>query len=70
MTASELKSVVFTTLESFNSAIPAEEQLRLLANTPAGLSLSVAAQAEMEMHLKQLIARYALLTQADERVWP
>jgi len=68
MTVSELKSFVFTTLQSFNGAIPAEEQLRILANTPAGQSLPVAAKAEMEMHLKQLIARYALLTEADVRV--
>lgn len=65
MTVSELKSFVFTTLQSFNGAIPAEEQLRILANTPAGQSLPVAEKAEMEMHLKQLIARYALLTEAD-----
>jgi type VI secretion system protein VasL len=70
MTVSELKSVVFTTLQSFNRAIPAEEQLRILAQTPAGQPLPVATQAEVEMHLKQLIARYALLTEADVRVLP
>jgi len=68
MTVSELKSVVFTTLQSFNRAIPAEEQLRILANTPAGQPLPIASQADMEMHLKQLIARYALLTQVDGRL--
>jgi type VI secretion system protein VasL len=36
MTVSELKSVVFSAMQSFNQAIPAEEQLRALSQTPAG----------------------------------
>ena len=63
MTVSELKSVIFATQQLFNQSIPAEEQLRKLSQTPAGQSLPVAAQAEMEMHLKQLTARYAELKQ-------
>ncbi len=34
MTVSELKSVVFSAMQSFNQAIPAEEQLRVLAKSP------------------------------------
>lgn len=63
MTVSELKSVVFSTLQSFNQSIPAEEQLRILAQTPAGQPLPSAAAAQAEMHLKQLIARYADIKQ-------
>ena len=65
MTVSELKSVVFSTMQSFNQAIPAEEQLRLLSQNPDGQPLPTAAKAQMQMHLKQLTARYALLTQQN-----
>ena len=63
MTISELKSVVFSTMQSFNQAIPAEEQLRVLAKSPAGQPLPVAASAQTEMHLKQLTARYSEIKQ-------
>lgn len=59
MTVSELKSVVFSTMQSFNQSIPAEEQLRALSENPAGEPLPVAGRAQLEMHLKQLTARYA-----------
>ena len=61
MTVSELKSVVFATQQLFNQSIPAEEQLRELSQTPGGQPLPAAAKAQMEMHLKQLISRYASL---------
>ncbi|QGH63039.1 VasL domain-containing protein [Serratia proteamaculans] len=63
MTVSELKSVVFSTMQSFNQFIPAEEQLRTLSGTPAGEPLPAAAKAQLEMHLKQLAARYAEIKQ-------
>lgn len=63
MTVSELKSVVFSTIQSFNQSIPAEEQLRILEQSSAGQPLPPAAGAEAEMHLKQLIARYADIRQ-------
>ncbi|MER1493501.1 VasL domain-containing protein [Enterobacter cloacae] len=63
MTVSELKSVVFSAMQSFNQAIPADEQLRVLAKSPAGQPLPVAASAQTEMHLKQLIARYSEIKQ-------
>ena len=59
ITVSELKSVVFSTLQSFNQTIPAEEQLRVLSATPAGGALPAVARAQLEMHLKQLAASYA-----------
>ncbi|SFT93431.1 type VI secretion system protein VasL [Kosakonia arachidis] len=63
MTVSELKSAVFSTMQSFNQSIPAEEQLRILSENPAGVPLPAAARAQLEMHLKQLTARYAAIKQ-------
>ncbi|MCH9407042.1 VasL domain-containing protein [Pantoea agglomerans] len=63
MTVSELKSVVFSAIQSFNQSIPAEEQLRVLSQNPAGEPLPAAARAQLEIHLKQLIARYAEIKQ-------
>ena len=45
MTVSELKSVVFSAMQSFNQSMPAEEQLRALSQNPAGESLPAAAKA-------------------------
>lgn len=63
LTVSELKSVVFSAMQSFNQSIPAEEQLRVLSQNPAGEPLPAAARAQLEMHLKQLIACYAEIKQ-------
>lgn len=63
MTVSELKSVIFSAMQSFNQSIPAEEQLRALSQNPAGELLPAAAKAQLEMHLKQLTARYAEIKQ-------
>ncbi|ATF94575.1 Uncharacterized protein conserved in bacteria [Cedecea neteri] len=63
MTVSELKSVVFSIRQSFNQSIPAEEQLRALSENPAGVPLPAAARSQLEMHLKQLAARYAEIKQ-------
>ncbi|QUY50020.1 type VI secretion system ImpA family N-terminal domain-containing protein [Serratia plymuthica] len=63
MTVSELKSVVFTAMQSFNRATPVEEQLRILAHTPAGPLLSAAELVQVEIHLKQLGDHYAALKQ-------
>ncbi|AJZ88745.1 hypothetical protein BBAD15_g2907 [Beauveria bassiana D1-5] len=65
MTVSELKSVVFSTMQFFNQSIPAEEQLRALSQYPAGEPLPAAARSQLEMHLKQLITRYTLLTRPE-----
>lgn len=63
MTVSELKSVVFYAMQSFNKSLPAEEQLRALSENPTGAPLPVAARTQLEMHLKQLAARYAEIKQ-------
>ncbi len=63
MTVSELKSVVFSAMQSFNQSIPAEEQPRVLSQTPVGKSLPVADRTQLEMHPKQLAARYAEIKQ-------
>nr|WP_314984649.1 VasL domain-containing protein [uncultured Pantoea sp.] len=63
ITVSELKSVVFTAMQSFNQSIPAEEQLRILSQKPSGEPLPAAATVQLEMHLKQLTARYAEIKQ-------
>ena len=63
ITVSELKSIVFTAMHSFNRSIPAEEQLRVLSQQPAGAPLPAAARAQLEMHLKQLTASYAEIKQ-------
>lgn len=59
MTVSELKSVVFSTMQSFNKSVPAEEQMRVLIQNPEREPLPAAARTQLEMHLKQLTARYA-----------
>ncbi|EAT8924026.1 hypothetical protein FBQ60_09280 [Salmonella enterica] len=61
MTVSELKSVVFSTMQSFNKSVPAEEQMRVLLQNPEKEPLPAAARAQLEMHLKQLTARYAVI---------
>ncbi|WP_217479103.1 VasL domain-containing protein [Enterobacter chuandaensis] len=63
ITVSELKSVVFSTIQSFNHAIPAEEQLRRLSQYPAGYALPEAERTQLELHLKQLATRYAQIKQ-------
>lgn len=67
ITVSELKSVIFSAIQSFNHSIPAEEQLRVLSHYPAEQPLPAAARAQLEMHLKQLIAGYAVLVQAEQQ---
>lgn len=63
ITVSELKSVVFSTIQSFNQTIPAEEQLRRLSLHPAGDALPEAEKTQLELRLKQLATRYAQIKQ-------
>ncbi|MFB4898858.1 MULTISPECIES: VasL domain-containing protein [Enterobacter] len=63
ITVSELKSVVFSTIQSFNQTIPAEEQLRRLSQHPAGDALPEAEKTQLELRLKQLATRYAQIKQ-------
>lgn len=62
MTVSELKSAVFAITQAFNQTTPVEEQLRQLAQTSAGQPLPSAQQSQTEQHLKQLLARYMLIS--------
>ncbi len=52
-------------MQSFNQSIPVEEQLRVLSQYTAGEPLPEAARSQLEMHLKQLIARYTMLVQPE-----
>lgn len=63
ITVSELKSVVFSTIQSFNQTIPAEEQLRRLSQHPAGDTLPEAEKTQLELRLRQLATRYAQIKQ-------
>jgi type VI secretion system protein VasL len=64
ITVSELKSVVFSTMQSFHKSVPAEEQMRVLLQNPGREPLPTAALAQLEMHLKQLTARYAVIQES------
>ncbi len=66
MTVSELKSVVFSARQAFNQSVPAEEQLRILSERNASMPLSVADKVQLEIHLKQLISRYAEIKQQTD----
>lgn len=61
MTVSELKSAVFAISQSFNRAVPAEEQLRRLSAMTEGQTSRAAQQNQAEQHLQQLIVSYARL---------
>lgn len=63
LTVSELKSIVFAATQAFNQGIPAEEQLRVLAQYAQEQPASMAKKAQLERHLQQLIAGYAELQQ-------
>ncbi|MFI8415923.1 VasL domain-containing protein [Serratia sp. NPDC078593] len=65
MTVSELKSEVFATMQAFNHNPPVEEQLRQLTAIRTANMPAAALQAQAELHLKQLLSHYALLTQAE-----
>jgi type VI secretion system protein VasL len=63
MTISELKSVVFSAIQSFNQTVPVEEQLRALALSSSGQTLPLAEMTQLEIHLKQLTTRYGEIKQ-------
>lgn len=62
MTVSELKSVVYSTSQTFNRFVPAEEQLRRYADNPSDIQLR-----QVEMALEQLQKRYFLLRQEQSK---
>lgn len=61
LTVSELKTAVFAIMQSFNRAVPLEEQLRQLAAVPVDQPWPAARESLAELHLQQLIVEYALL---------
>lgn len=61
LTVSELKTAVFAITQSFNRAVPLEEQLRQLAALPVDQPWPAARGSLAELHLQQLIVEYALL---------
>ncbi len=61
LTVSELKTAVFAITQSFNRAVPLEEQLRQLAALPVDQPRPAARGSLAELHLQQLIVEYALL---------
>jgi len=72
MTVSELKSQIFAITQAFNQTVPAEERLRQLATQLEGAPVQAVLREQTALHLKQLLARYALLTppQADHQITP
>lgn len=66
MTVSELKSQIFAISQAFNQTVPAEEMLRQLASRPVGAPEPAALREQTALHLKQLLARYVLLSSSQE----
>jgi len=60
LTVSELKSVIYSTSQTFNRVLPVEELLRRYADNPSDIQLR-----QVEMALEQLQKRYYLLRQAS-----
>ncbi|MEA9393108.1 VasL domain-containing protein [Acerihabitans sp. TG2] len=56
LTVSELKTIVYSSMQAFNQHPPVEEQLRQLQSGDSAL-----VQMEIERHLSQLLNRYALI---------
>jgi type VI secretion system protein VasL len=67
---SELKTAVFAITQSFNRAVPLEEQLRQLAALPVDQPWPAARGSLAELHLQQLIVEYALLKRNSRRRRP
>ena len=65
MTVSELKSEVFAVTQAFNQYPPVEESLRLLTESRPENGSAEAQKRQSELMLRQLLARYALQTQAE-----
>ncbi|WP_380177486.1 VasL domain-containing protein [Kalamiella sp. sgz302252] len=66
LTASELKSMVFTVTQHFSRAVPLEERLYQLNQTAQGAKPPAALLQQTDMHINQLLNRYALILQQSE----
>lgn len=62
LTASELKTRVFTLQQAFAATPPAEERLRQMAHEHQQGAVSPALRVQTEIRLNQLLYRYVLLT--------
>lgn len=65
MTASELKSAIFSIRQLLQTP-PLEEQLRQLEAQVRAGSLSPVLQMQIDFHFKQLLSRYAILLDSTE----
>lgn len=63
LTGSELKTMVFAITQDFSRTVPVEEQLYQLSQAESGTPQSAALLQQTEMHVNQLLNRYALITQ-------
>lgn len=63
LTGSELKSMVFTITQDFGRTVPVEEQLRQMSQPGNATPLPEAALLQTDMHINQLLNRYALIKQ-------
>lgn len=61
LTASELKTMVFAIQQSLSATPPVEEQLRQLSAQQNNALAPAALYQQTEMHLQQVLSRYALL---------
>lgn len=61
LTASELKTMVFAIQQSLSATPPVEEQLRQIDGKQNNAVAPAALYQQTEMHLQQLLSRYALL---------
>lgn len=68
LTVSELKSQVFTAIQTFNASVPVEEQLRQLAEQQASGTIPDAQKLQAKQHLQQLVIRYSMLTNRNKPV--
>ena len=65
LTGSELKSMVFTITQNFARAEPVEERLYQMSLVGSETRISARQRAQTDMHLNQLLNRYALIIQSD-----
>ena len=63
LTGSELKSMVFTIMQNFGRSVPVEEQLYQLSQTASGTPAPAALLLQTDIHLNQLLNRYAWIKQ-------
>lgn len=67
LTVSELKSEVFAITQTFNKNPPLEELLRQLGSTEGAALQSLAQQVQSKMKLNQVLNRYYLLVDAENK---